>query len=35
VWHAEGGLANENGQYKSVSKPILVKFQIRPDPLAQ
>lgn len=35
VWHAEGGLAVENGQYKSVSKPILVKFQIRPDPLAQ
>ena len=35
VWHSEGGLAVENGQYKSVSKPILVKFQIRPDPLAR
>ena len=34
VWHAEGGLAVENGEYRSVSKPILVKFQIRPHPLA-
>jgi hypothetical protein len=35
VWHAEGGLAVENGQYKSTSKPILVKFQLRPNPLAR
>lgn len=34
VWHAEGGLAVQDGKYTSVSKPILVKFQIRPDPLA-
>ena len=34
VWHAEGGLAVENGEYRSTSKPILVKFQIRPHPLA-
>ena len=34
VWHAEGGLAVENGEYTSISKPILVKFQIRPHPLA-
>ena len=34
VWHTEGGLAEENGEFTSVSKPILVKFQIRPDPLA-
>ena len=35
VWHAEGGLSVENGQFRSISKPMLVKFQIRPDPLAQ
>jgi hypothetical protein len=35
VWHAEGGLGLENGRYTSISKPILVKFQIRPDPLAR
>ena len=34
VWHAEGGLAVDDGEYGSVSKPILVKFQIRPHPLA-
>ena len=34
VWHAEGGLAVKNGEYTSISKPILVKFQIRPHPLA-
>ena len=34
VWHAEGGLAVENGEYTSISQPILVKFQIRPHPLA-
>ena len=34
VWHAEGGLAVANGTYTSISKPILVKFQIRPHPLA-
>ena len=34
VWHAEGGLAVDNGEFVSVSKPILVKFQIRPHPLA-
>ena len=33
VWHAEGGLAVENGEYTSISTPILVKFQIRPHPL--
>ena len=35
IWHAKGGLSVEDGQYKSISKPVLVKFQIRPDPLAQ
>ena len=34
VWHAEDGFAVENGEYRSVSKPILVKFQFRPHPLA-
>jgi hypothetical protein len=34
VWHSENGFALENRQYKSISKPILVKFQMRPDPLA-
>ena len=34
VWHAEGGWAVENGAYRSTGKPILVKFQIRPHPLA-
>jgi len=36
VWHSEGGLGVDKDQkYTSISKPILVKFQIRPDPLAQ
>ena len=35
VWHAEDGLGVENGEYRSVSKPILVKFQFRPHPLAR
>ena len=35
VWHSEGGLAKENRKYKSVAKPILIKFQVRPDPLAR
>ena len=36
VWHAENGMEiNEDGQRISVSMPILVKFQIRPDPLAR
>ena len=34
VWHAEDGSAVENGEYRSISKPILVKFQFRPHPLA-
>jgi len=34
VWHAEGGLAADDGKYVSISKPILVKFQVRPHPLA-
>ena len=34
VWHAEGGLAADDGEYVSISKPILVKFQVRPHPLA-
>ena len=34
VWHAEDGLAVEDGMYRSISKPILVKFQFRPHPLA-
>ena len=34
VWHAEDGLAFENGEYISISQPLLVKFQIRPHPLA-
>jgi hypothetical protein len=35
VWHAEGGLGGEKGKYTSISQPILVRFQIRPDPLAR
>ena len=35
VWHSEGGIAKKDGKYYSVAKPILVKFQIRPDPLAR
>ena len=35
VWHAEGGFSVENGEYRSISKPILVKFQVRPHPLAK
>ncbi len=35
VWHAEDGLALDNGEYRSVSKPVLVKFQLRPHPLAK
>jgi hypothetical protein len=35
VWHSEGGLARKDGKYYSVSRPILVKFQVRPDPLAR
>ena len=34
VWHAEDGLGVEDGEYRSVSKPIVVKFQVRPHPLA-
>ena len=32
VWHAEGGMDEKRN---SVSMPIIVKFQIRPDPLAR
>jgi hypothetical protein len=35
VWHSEGGIAKKDGKYYSVAKPILVKFQVRPDPLAR
>ena len=36
VWHAEDGLhIGKDGSITSASKPILVKFQIRPDPLAK
>lgn len=35
VWHSEGGMARKDGKYHSVAKPILVKFQVRPDPLAR
>ena len=35
VWHSEGAIAHKDGKYYSVAKPILVKFQIRPDPLAR
>ena len=35
VWHSEGAIAKKEGKYYSVAKPILVKFQIRPDPLAR
>ena len=34
VWHDEDALAYENGQWRSIGKPNIVKFQIRPDPLA-
>lgn len=35
VWHAEGGMTLKDGKYTSTSKPIIVKFQVRPDPLAR
>jgi hypothetical protein len=35
VWHSEGAIAHKDGKYYSVAKPILVKFQVRPDPLAR
>ena len=34
VWHAEDGLRYENGQWVNDQRPIIVKFQLRPDPLA-
>jgi len=35
VWHAENGMEIKDGKRMSVSMPILVKFQVRPDPLAR
>lgn len=35
VWHAEGNMEFKDGKYTSVGKPLLVKFQVRPDPLAR
>lgn len=35
VWHSEDAMVRKDGKYYSVAKPILVKFQVRPDPLAR
>ena len=35
VWHSENAMAKKDGKFYSVAKPILVKFQVRPDPLAR
>jgi hypothetical protein len=34
VWHDEDGVVYENGEWSGVSRPNVVKFQIRPHPLA-
>jgi hypothetical protein len=34
VWHAEDGYKLENGKFVGVQTPMLVKFQVRPNPLA-
>ena len=35
VWHSENGLTIKDGKAYSTAMPILVKFQVRPDPLAR
>ena len=34
VWQSEDGVRLENGQWVNSQRPIIVKFQLRPDPLA-
>ena len=34
VWHSEDGMTYENGTWTGVQRPTVVKFQIRPHPLA-
>ena len=34
VWHSEDGMTYENGTWTGVQRPTVVKFQVRPNPLA-
>jgi hypothetical protein len=34
VWHSEDGVKFENGKWIGIQTPMLVKFQVRPNPLA-
>ena len=34
VWHSEDGINFENGRWTGVQRPTIVKFQVRPNPLA-
>ena len=34
VWHAEGGITYTDGKFTTGQAPIVVKFQLRPNPLA-
>ena len=34
VWHSEDGIKYENGKWVGIQSPMLVKFQVRPNPLA-
>ena len=34
VWHSEDGMTYENGTWTGVQRPTVVKFQVRPHPLA-
>ena len=34
VWHTEGAIKYENGKWVNTQRPMIVKFQVRPNPLA-
>ena len=34
IWHAEDGMKFENGRWVGTQTPMVVKFQVRPNPLA-
>jgi hypothetical protein len=34
VWHSEGAIRYENGKWIGSQRPMIVKFQVRPNPLA-
>jgi hypothetical protein len=34
VWHSEDGMRMEDGKFVGTQRPMIVKFQIRPNPLA-